>query len=196
MIRIHLEKGFNRKGTPSENTEIIEGDGADSQRKAIINLLLLFLVPGVLYIYEQVVIPEKQDRNRVVEQKLSNLRQTNAKFQSTVSEITKLKSDLERIRKQTSVIGDLSSKRIREVQLLDSVQRDISERVWLTNISIVQGKVDIQAMALSESDTSTFIETLSRSVFLKKVGLIKSEEIKTPNGILRKFQVAASMEGE
>lgn len=195
MIKIHLEKQFLKQNSINPSEQIVDVDFESSRKQALINLILFLLPVGAMMSYEALVLPEKKAQIAVASKKLKVLQTKNSQLEVSVAEIKKITEDLQKLQSQTDLITKLSSRRMLEVKVLDTLQREIPEKVWLQQVQVNKGKMDIFGQALTEGETTSFVEALSKSVFLKGVSLVKSDEQVTGRGVLRKFQISANLEG-
>ncbi|MEZ0390830.1 MAG: PilN domain-containing protein, partial [Pseudobdellovibrionaceae bacterium] len=83
----------------------------------------------------------------------------------------------------------LQRERLREVKILDNLQKDIPEKVWLERLEFKDTNLMISGKAISDGELTNFMENLSKSVFLKEVNLLKSSELSTDRGMLKQFEI-------
>ena len=81
-----------------------------------------------------------------------------------------------------------------EIYVLDLIQQVIPERVWLTNLEFTDSKVKIKGQAAVDADITTYIEALSRSVFLNDVQPGGTNEGIFEGVKIREFEINASLE--
>lgn len=190
MIKINLVSN----GAPSA----IGADGAgddlkDLQKKGAMNLLIILAGPLALFGYDYVKIPELQSQVRRATTELNKLKEENAKAKNALAEKQKFEEDRLKLQTQIRSIESLSADRIKEVRLLDSIQRDLPQKVWLTRIEIKDDRLSLQGLAISDLDLTSLMEVLSQSVFLKEVRLVRSAEQASPQGVLKTYQVTATL---
>ncbi|MNL16532.1 Fimbrial assembly protein (PilN) [compost metagenome] len=98
------------------------------------------------------------------------------------------------IETRISALEKISKDRQREIRVLDLVQQLIPEKAWLTRLQINPDKVVIQGLALSDFEVSTFLESLTKSVFLMDVNLVSSSESITDGVSLKRFEISCVLE--
>lgn len=179
---------FSGSSVSSEENEI--------RRQGAIRLIIIGLFPAVMYAYEFQTLPQK--RAQVVSKRnyLNDLRVKNTKAKSAVEETRKYRDDKQRLQKQIDTIEGLRKDRLKEVKILDIIQKEIPERVWLTNLSLGEEKLTISGLAVSDQDLSLFMEALSKSVFLKEVNLLKSSEQSYEKTTIKRFDISCLIERE
>lgn len=197
MIRINLATSKSISLGASSGTT--EGGGeatvTDEMRKdAVVKLIIICLAPLGLYIYEMQNIPAiKADLSRK-QAMISELHNFNAKAENSVKEIKKFKEDEKKIQARISVLEKLAKDRFREVKVLDLFQQVIPERVWFTRVDVKEGKVLLAGFSTSDIDISTFMDSLSKSVFLQEVVLVSSSEHIQDGMTLKKFEISCILE--
>jgi type IV pilus assembly protein PilN len=191
MIRINLvvTDAAIRKATEGEGAVESSADLAEIQKQGAIKLLMLFLIPILLYAYEIQNIPDLRGRLNSKQTLLQSLIAKNNQAQTAVEEINKFKEDKGRLQKMIETLEGLQKERLQEVKILDNLQKDIPEKVWLTKVNFDGNRVSIVGSATTDYDLTVFMENLSKSIFLKEVNLLKSSEMMTERGVLKAFEI-------
>lgn len=198
MIKINLAKPLKiGASTGAMNSMGVENvDVQDVQKQGGFKLLFVLLFPVAIYIYESQAVPELKRSLMDKQKKLNMLTEKNEKAKTAVEETKKFSEDQERLQKQIQTLDGLRKERMREVKILDNIQKDIPEKVWINAIKFEDKRLLISGLAVSDPDLTNFMENMSRSVFLRDVNLIKSDEQMMENSskIIKKFDVTASLE--
>jgi type IV pilus assembly protein PilN len=199
MIRINLAKSMMEKRQDLGATEtMVEGDASDKeiQKQGLLRILLLLSGPIFMFVYEMQTIPGKNQELQSRTAFLSELTEQNAKAQAAVDEIKKFEEDKAKIQAQIDIIENLKKTRMQPVRVLDSIQRNIPSKVWLISVDLNQnGNIIIQGYSTTDLDLTAFMDGLSRSVFLRDVMLVKSnEEIDESGANLKKFEISCALE--
>lgn len=198
MIRINLASKRTMAAATSGSTEG-EGGGevviTEQLRKdVLVKVLVILLAPTTLYLYENQNIPTIRSELNRKQTTLTELQAFNAKAEDSVKEIKKFKEDEKKIQTRIVVLEKLAKDRFREVKVLDLFQQVIPERVWFTRVEIKDGKVLLAGYSMSDIDISTFMDSLSKSVFLQEVVLVSSSEHLQENMTLKKFEISCILE--
>ncbi len=164
------------------------------QKQGAMRLLMIFLFPGLLIVYEQINIPELQGKLKQTQQKLQELQTFNTKAANAVQEIKKFKEEEAKINSSIKVLERISKERLREIKILDLIQQVIPEKVWLSKIEVNDGKMLISGNALSDYDVTSFVDQLSNSVFLHEVSPPNSSEIEVEGVKIKKFEITCMLE--
>ena len=120
--------------------------------------------------------------------------QKNEQAKGAVAETKKFKEDQEKLQKQIDTLEGLRKERLREVKVMDNLQKDIPEKVWLTKVDFQETKLVISGLAIADSELTTFMENLSGSVFLHDVALLRSSEQPSEGGVLKKFDISCALD--
>lgn len=167
----------------------------EEARKEALKRIVVMLIPALgLYAYQQQNVPQKQTELNAKTQMLNELTNYNAKQSASVAEIKKFKEDQALIEARIAALSKISKDRHREIRVLDLLQQVIPEKAWLTQIKISQEKVNVQGLALSDFEVSTFLEALTKSVFLMDVNLVSSSETTVDGVTLKKFEISCVLE--
>ncbi|MBK9323849.1 MAG: PilN domain-containing protein [Bdellovibrionaceae bacterium] len=196
MIRINLASPKGMMGSTAVGTSE-EGGGVVSEqvrKDAYVKLLVILLAPLGLFIYEQQNIPSINQQLRQKQAAISQLAEYNSKAENAVKEIKKFKEDEKKIQARISALEKIAKNRFREVKVLDLFQQVIPEKMWFTRIDIKDGKILLAGQSTSDIDISTFMDSLSKSVFLQDVVLISSAEMVQDGLTLKKFEIGCSLE--
>ncbi|WII73423.1 PilN domain-containing protein [Bdellovibrio sp. 22V] len=164
------------------------------RKEALKRLVLLLVGPLALYIYENQNIPQKQADLNSKQQVLTELQNYNARAAASVAEIKKFKEDEALMEARIAALEKISKDRQREIRVLDLLQSVIPEKAWVTRIQINPERVNIQGLALSDFEVSSFLEALTKSVFLMDVNLVSSSEVTQEGSTLKKFEISCLLE--
>lgn len=166
----------------------------DVRKEALKRIMIILIGPLGLYLYEMQNIPTKQAELASKNQVLQELINYNAKQAASVAEIKKFKEDEVLIETRISALEKISKDRQREIRVMDLIQQLIPEKAWLTRLQINPDRVVIQGLALSDFEVSTFLESLTKSVFLMDVNLVSSSESITDGVSLKKYEISCVLE--
>lgn len=197
MIRINLASSRTMSPAAGGFSGGEGGDGTLSEqtrREGVIRLLVILLGPAALFFYEQQNIPTIRGELNRKQAALTELQSFNARAENAVQEIKKFKEDEKKIQARIAVLERLAKDRFREVKVLDLFQQVIPEKVWLTRVDIKDGKILLAGFSVSDVDISTFMDSLSKSVFLQEVVLVSSSEHIQDHTTLKKFEVSCILE--
>lgn len=201
MIKINLAKQSpvrkkeKNKAPAGEVTNEVSIIDSELKRGLAVRMVILFIFPVVLFVYQDSVIPEKAATLTKMNRELDELTRKNRDAQAAVEEIKKFEKDQEKLQAQTNTLIALSKDRIKEVRVLDYIQREIPAKVWLTRMDMADGRIQIAGMATADTELTTFMETLQRSAYLKDVNLVKSDDSAVQDiGVVKKFEISCQLE--
>jgi type IV pilus assembly protein PilN len=198
VIKINLANAQSANAASLSSSIGMVGDSFstsdDLRKEALKRIMIMLIAPLGLYLYEMQNIPTKQAELASKNQVLQELISYNAKQAASVAEIKKFKEDEVLIETRIGALEKISKDRQREIRVLDLVQQLIPEKAWLTRMQINPDKVVIQGLALSDFEVSTFLESLTKSVFLMDVNLVSSSESITDGVSLKRFEISCVLE--
>lgn len=197
MIKINLATSTSGS-MPAAGAGVYSSEGFSSpeqvRRDALLRLIVILAGPALLYFYETQNLPSKQAELSSKQQMLSELQVYNEKQAASVAEIKKFKEDEALIEARIAALEKISVDRQREVKVLELLQTVIPEKAWLTRIQLDPDGVQLQGLALSDFEVSSFLDALTRSVFLMDVNLLSSSEVVQDGVPLKKFEISCLLE--
>lgn len=191
MIKINLVKAG---GVQSQAMAGFGPSATDSQKQGLLKLGGMLLVPLLLFGFEAYHIPDLQSDLSSKQKLLASLTLKNDAAKGAVDEIKKFKDDQSKLQKQIDTLEGLRRERLKEVKVMDNLQKDIPEKVWLTKIDFQEAKIVISGLATADTELTSFMENLSASVFLHDVNLLRSSEQPSESGVLKKFDISCAVD--
>lgn len=167
----------------------------DEQRKeALKRIAVILLFPLGLYVYESQNVPTIHHILATRTAYLGELQAFNARANASVAEIKKFKEDEAKIQARIAILEKLSKDRQKEIRILDLFQQVIPDKVWFTRVEMTGNKMQVSGYAMSDYDISTFMEGLSKSVFLADVNLLNSNEQVIDGVSVKRFEISCLTE--
>ncbi|MGZ5278467.1 MAG: PilN domain-containing protein [Pseudobdellovibrionaceae bacterium] len=197
MIRVNLVKVLPIVNPATGTIDITEGidlAATDIQRQGVIRLLILLIFPLALFGYEFQNLPDLRSKLASKTAVVNSLTEKNNRAKGAVDEIAKFKEDQSRLQKQIDTLEGLQKERLREVKILDNLQKDIPEKVWLTRMEFADTNLRVSGAATADLEISTFMDNLGRSVFLRDVSLVKSTNETSDKGVLKIFDILCTID--
>lgn len=198
MIKINLvnaKKLATATSNSGEADPFAGGDNSAIQRQGLMRLIIILLVPLALYAYEMQNIPELQARLASKRTLLASLTEKNAQAATAVEEIKKYEADQAQLQKQISTLESFRRERLREVKIMDNLQKDIPEKLWLTKIVYDPPRVLISGITIGDLELTTFMDAISKSIFFSRVNLIRSSDTPMMSGVQTKsFEISCDLE--
>jgi Tfp pilus assembly protein PilN len=195
VIRVNLAKGMPvgnvSSGMPGE---IIDSGSAEIRREGGIRFLILLIVPLAMFGWESHLLPDLHSQLASKNKYFQSLMDKNEKAKNAVDEIKKFNEDQARLQKQIDILEGLQKERLLEVKILDNIQKDIPNKVWLNRIELQEAKLVVVGQTTTDSELTLFMENLAKSIFLKDVNLIKSEEFPSDKGTLKRFDILCGID--
>lgn len=164
------------------------------QRKGLVHLLMIGILPAALFVYGAQKKPEKQNQIKALKAQLAELTSFNNKQVAIVAEITKIENDEKDVEKKIDAISSLTQGRLVEIKVLDLLQSIVRDKMWIRLIDVDNSKVSIEGMAQAEMDVSLFLNDLTRNVLLRDVRLLESQQELYDGQTYSRFKIAAFLE--
>jgi type IV pilus assembly protein PilN len=171
------------------------GDNKEIQKQGFLRLFVILILPAILYTYQNQNIPVLQAKLQSKRNLLQTLTSKNEQAKNAVEEIKKFKEDQAQLQKQITTLESLRKDRLREVKILDNLQKDLPEKIWLSKINLEANRMQISGTTVSDLELSSFMDNLSKSIFLKRVNLIRSSDLPFNGGLQTKsFEISCDLE--
>ncbi len=97
-----------------------------------------------------------------------------AKLKGTLEKIEVYKKRKEEIQRKLAVITELERARSGPVRILDEIATRIPDRLWLTNLSLKSGLLQLTGYGLDNEIIAAFMTSLGESEFLSNVELVET----------------------
>ncbi len=173
MIKINLAGALEKLPSSTVLTNVpVDVDlmtPDEIQKKGVVKLLMLLILPIALYIYETQNLPAKSKKISRLNQSMQELQTFNAKADPIKAEMEKFSNDEKKIQQRIKTIEDLSQDRLVKIQILDIIQQIIPKRVWINKIEVVDNRFSITGLGINDFEISGFQESLERSVYVQNL---------------------------
>ena len=127
------------------------------------------MFPVMLFIWEKLKINSLQSEKAQVQQKVDAVEAEKASFGSAAPRVEKANKLKDRIESQIKVIQRLAKNRLREVKALDQLQSVLPAGTWLSEVSMIGGKITLDGFALNEGSLTELLTALDGNVFFSNV---------------------------
>ena len=181
MIKVNLSKVASSSAGAGLGEDAfgmaVHGVDQETRKQAIIRGMIFLMGSVMLWAYgNMVAIPDKRILLQNQTSKLNEMTEKNNAAASAVAEMKSFETDESKLKDQIAVIDNLRRDRLREVKILDIVQRDMPEHMWLTKIDLSAGKMRIEGMAGSSTERNQMLELLTKSNLVKEITGLKTNE--------------------
>jgi len=191
LIKINLKPNQLSTGP----VDPLEGAGDEQvKRKGLTNLIVLLVLPIGMYLYATQAFSERRAKIVTLSAQLEELRVFNEKEANIVAEISKIKDDEKNVQMRIQELQRITQGRLAEVTVIGLVRNNIKERMWATEIKVVDSIFTMTGLAQSEVDINMFQEDLTRNVLLSNVVLEESKAIQVEGQTFSEFRLRANLE--
>jgi Tfp pilus assembly protein PilN len=203
VIKINLakvQKAGVAAGAGIPSLEGVEGftpiSDEEIRKQAFLRILVLLLFPGILYAIEFQSIPTKKNLLSVKQEQLNQLVLKNESAKKAAEDIKVLGGQQKALQDKIDFVESLKKGRMREVQVLDSIQRMTPNKVWLQKLDVINGQLSLTGYSVTDAALTSFMDSMARSIYLKDVSLVRSNEyVEEMTGLtVKKFEVSSALE--
>ncbi len=149
---------------------------------AVLGIAIVILVHGLL----ATKIAFQNDRNDF-------LKKENARLDTEIAEIKKLKDEIAALLARKQVIERLQSDRAQAVYLLEQLVRQVPDGVYLKSIKQQGLKVNFTGYAQSNARVSTLMRNLGSSPYLQNPDLVEIKATMVSNKRVSEFNMNVSL---
>ncbi len=149
---------------------------------AVLGIAVIILVHGLL----AAQIAFQNDRNEF-------LKKENARLDTEISEIKKLKDEIAALLARKQVIERLQSDRAQAVYLLDQLVRQVPDGIYLRSIKQQGQKVNLVGYSQSNARVSTLMRNLASSPYLENPDLVEIKAATIGNKRVSEFTMYVSL---
>lgn len=149
---------------------------------AVLGIAIVILIHGLL----ATRIAFQNDRNDF-------LKKENARLDTEISEIKKLKDEIAALLARKQVIERLQSDRAQAVYLLDQLVRQVPDGVYIKSIKQQGQKVNLVGYAQSNARVSTLMRNLGSSPYLENPDLVEIKTATVSNKRVSEFNMNVSL---
>jgi type IV pilus assembly protein PilN len=199
MIKINLKPdAISQVASIQGEPDVVD---SDIQRKGLVNILVISILPAAMFVYTSQVRPQKEREIQSLNSTIAELTAFNEKQASIVKEIETIEANEKDVEKKIDAITKLTQGRLAEIKVLDLLQTIIRDKMWLKLIEVDtsgqefdNSKLLIEGVAQSDLDISIFLEDLSKNILFKDVRHVESEQEQYEGQNYVRFKIAARLE--
>ncbi len=174
MIRINLLNTF--KDTPSA-AGISGGAMSSSEediKKQIImgvvkRMLVLFIGPVGLYIYETQTLPVLQDRLTEIAKQTAELKSFNDSKQGLAEQIRRFEEDQSRFNAQMDFINKITYDKVNEYKLFQFLKESTPDTVWISKLELIDSTINMTVESDDTREIDKFVDRIGRADFITNV---------------------------
>lgn len=158
---------------------------------------MILFGPTLMWVYfERMQNPDLKQQMITLNGDLTQLQTQNKKAIEAVAATKNFQEQQKSLREKIEVIERLRRGRLLEVRILDTIQKGIPPKVWLSRLDFKDVKLQINGSAIDSNDVTSFEEQLRGSVFMKETKTIRISEANFGSVVGKNFQIEATLETE
>ncbi|MGB8953137.1 MAG: PilN domain-containing protein [Candidatus Aminicenantales bacterium] len=185
MIRVNLLKADKKE--VREKPVFAEKEYREKRQAPKGNLILIFFV----IILAALAFNQKRTLDRE-KNLLSSAQEEKKKLQNLLTKLEKIESQKSFLEKKVNLITLLKAQQIISVQILNELNKNLPEWIWLTEVSYNRPKIQIKGRALSNNLIADFIYNLENSPFIDGVSLSGSTQKSIGGSQYLEFSMSAA----
>ena len=152
----------------------------------IAGLLTVFLVGFVMYRGKASSLAEVEKTNKLLVDEIENLKKI-------IGEVDEYKEQEALLERKLGVIRNLKANKTGPVHMLDELATRIPEKLWLTNLDEVDGRVTLEGVSINNEVTATFMSRMEESIYFAEVYLVSIERENLEDLNLKRFTITSRL---
>jgi Tfp pilus assembly protein PilN len=191
MIRINLLKSEQKKAlkaTEAQETHVLTQEFVEKKAKKpfelnynLIFLLVIITVAALFYTQRQSI-----DKEKIL---LQAAQSEKSQLQNVVKTLDQLEQQRVLLEKKITLITQLKSRQGAAVWILDALNRNIPEWVWLIEASYKGNRISIKGRAINNNLIADFLSNLENSPIFENVELKNSTQKKSGSNLYYDFSL-------
>ena len=160
-----------------------------NMRQQVLMLAVAAGIAALTCVWLQISVSSSQAaEDRRIQQARVELKE----LDGTRKEVERFRKEKEEIERKLAVISRLERSRQGPVRLMDEIATRIPKRIWLTEMSMVGGTLELKGVSLDAEIVAAFLASLAESELLTNVELDETRLTETEGLKLNSFKIHAS----
>jgi len=160
-----------------------------NMRQQVLMLAVAAGLGALTCVWLQISISSAQAaEDRRIQQARAELKE----LEGTKREVERFRKEKEEIENKLGVINTLERSRQGPVRIMDEIATRIPKRIWLTEMSMSGGRLELQGVSLDAEIVAAFLASLAESELLTNVDLDETRLAETDGLRLNSFKIHAS----
>lgn len=132
-----------------------------------------------------------------------NIKKTKGDIQTTREELEKLKPEVELVNSLESkqkelnvlieLVKNLNMNRSLIIHVVDEINKGLPDYMWLTDMNIFSGNIDISGITFSNIIVTQFMQNLENSDYISNVTLIETKYVNIEDHNLMQFSIRGNV---
>ena len=177
MIKVNLAR-MSSAAAHVHVEQAVSAPGPAQPLHPLVKVLLIFIIPIGLYIWQDMIVSEKMARLQDSDAQLADIKTQVEKLGAVTSVVRSLSKEKDRLQEQLRVIGKISSKRAFKLRTINEMQGVLPDDCWLENVKIEKEKVFFKGYSRTPSSVQELVDSLEKLDFLASA---YNQELKRAN---------------
>lgn len=179
MIRVNLLPRVSRQAAARDWQSMAGG------------LVAVLVLLGLVYLWWAVA-----SQSRTIERRMDEMRAEIKKLEAVARKVDQYKADKKQLEERLKVIQTLSTSQKVPVHLLQTLNDQLPDEVWLNGISKTGTRLVIRGFSFTDFGIANFMTQLGRTApLLQNVELVVSEQSEVQKVPLKKFEIICQVAG-
>jgi type IV pilus assembly protein PilN len=152
----------------------------------IAGLVTVFVVCFAMYQTKASQLNEIEETNKMLVDEIENLKKI-------IGEVDEYKEQEALLERKLGVIRTLKANKTGPVHMLDELASNIPEKLWLTNLDEVEGRVTLEGVSINNEVIATFMSRLEESSYFTEVYLVSIERENMEDLNLKRFTITSRL---
>lgn len=127
----------------------------------------------------------QKEQQQLIAQAQTELKQ----LEATRKEVERFRKEKEDIERKLSVIAELERNRQGPVRIMDEIATRIPKRMWLTQLTLKEGALELKGISLDAEIVAAFLASLAESDLIHQVELDETRLEETDGLKLNSFKI-------
>lgn len=152
----------------------------------IAGLLTVFLVGFVMFSGKKGELTDIEKTNKLLVDEIENLKKI-------IGEVDEYKEQEALLERKLGVIRTLKANKTGPVHMLDELASRIPEKLWMTNLEEVDGRVTLEGVSINNEVIATFMSRMEDSIYFSEVYLVSIERENLEDLNLKRFTITSRL---
>ena len=152
----------------------------------VAGLVMVLLVGFLMFQGKASELSDITDQNRLLTNEIEDLKKV-------IGEVDEYKTQEALLERKLGVIRALKANKTGPVHMLDELATRIPEKLWLTDLAEVEGRVQLRGMSINNEVIATFMNRLDESIYFREVYLVSIEQDEVEDLNLKAFTITSRM---
>lgn len=174
---IFPKKPQNQEEDLDQSAAVLDDQESDNSFNILLKTIIMGSIAIGLFVFQSNNIPRLESELSELSDQLNELVAYNKKAGPAVAEIQRMQEYKQGIEKQISSLNGLSKVRLKYIKVLDLLQSNLPEKMWLTDIDSKGNQLKVEGVSFGETEITKFLEVMGKSIYFSDVSMLSSKDL-------------------